>query len=278
MSRTTGILYADAIWNPVVGCSPCSKSCSRCWALGMTRRLVGSGAYPPAILNGKGTWSGKIRERKRATGEPLEWRSPCVIATCFMGDLFHENTPDYMIRTVFYAMWQCRDRHTFLILTKRPARMRQWLEEFKRHPIEAIKYPWPWPHVWLGTSVEDNASAQRRIPEIQEIDADVRFVSFEPLLGEIRDIKQYTRGMQRIDWAIIGAESCNGRPGRLCSDEWIDDLMVELVTNQTPVFLKQAHEGVELVNLPEWRGRSWYEFPRPVPTVTAKCEQYIQTH
>jgi protein gp37 len=275
MSDKTGIFYADAVWNPTCGCTAISPACHNCWAESMARRLVGSGVYPKTIIAGS-RWSGKTAERHRALAEPLSWQSQKTIAVNFMGDLFHKDTPNYVIRKVFYTMWQCRDRHTFLILTKRPFRMRKWIDDYLDNQIENTE-PWPWSHVWLGTSVENNSAARRRIPDLLQTPASIRFVSFEPLLEEIMRVEDWLCCTPRIDWAIIGCDSRNGRPGRYCCDSWIDDIMNDCLFYSVPVFLKQAVIHNQLVDLPLWRGHHWYQFPETIPLTTIeKCEKFIR--
>jgi protein gp37 len=277
MSRSTGILWADAVWSPVVGCSKTSPGCESCWAMGMARRQVAQGNYPKALLTTEGKWSGEICMRHKALAEPISWKTPKTVAVCLMGDLFHKNTPDYMIRSVMWTMWNCRDRHTFLILTKRPFVMRKFFSEYEKNPIDNTD-PWPWNHVWLGTSVEDQIRADIRIPALLQTQAAVRFVSFEPLLGHVDAVQYIEKSKYRnsIDWAIIGAESKNGRIGRECRREWIESLMCLCIAQRTPVFLKQQADATgKLIDLPVLFGRRWFQFPRLVGT-SQKCMKFLE--
>ena len=99
-----------------------------------------------------------------------------MIFVCSMGDLFHESVPFDYVDRVFAVMELC-PWHTFLILTKRPQRMADYMGAFDGY-IE-----WPLPNVWLGVTAENQAMADERIPILLQIPAAVRFVSIEPLLS-----------------------------------------------------------------------------------------------
>jgi protein gp37 len=142
--------------------------------------------------------------------EPLHWREPRRIFVNSMSDLFHENLPISDILRVFETMAAAK-QHTFQILTKRPARMRYCLsypddrlvcESAEHHRLLCTM---PLPNVWMGVSVEDQKTADERIPLLLWTPAVVRFVSLEPLLSSI-DLSQWLRG---LDWVIVGGESGN---------------------------------------------------------------------
>jgi protein gp37 len=124
--------------------------------------------------------------------QPLKWRKPRRVFVNSMSDLFHADVPDGFIDRVFRTI-AYSPQHTFLILTKRPERMYEWtrnmrslvvmLQHWKRE--QAGQNTWPLPNVWLGVSIEDQATADERIPFLLKTPAAVRFVSAEPLLGPV---------------------------------------------------------------------------------------------
>lgn len=129
--------------------------------------------------------------------EPLRRKKPTTYFVNSMGDLFHEHTPDEWIDQVF-AVMALASQHTFQILTKRSARMRNYLNraELPRtiattsvdipYPDELVRIPsWPLRNVWLGVSTEDQKRANERVPDLLDTPTAVRFVSAEPLLGPI---------------------------------------------------------------------------------------------
>jgi protein gp37 len=130
---------------------------------------------------------------------PLRWRAPRRIFVNSMSDLFHDQVPLRFIDQVFDVMARA-DYHIFQVLTKRPDRLLLWHHSpWGTRPIPA--------HVWLGVSVESMAYAWR-VDRLRDVDATVRFVSAEPLLGPLG-----TLDLRGISWVIAGGES-GGSPDR----------------------------------------------------------------
>lgn len=200
MSDKTGISWADATWNPMSGCTRVSPGCEHCyidWA-------------PPFRIEGR-HFVDAAGERSQAIGsttgvrlhpdrldQPLRWTRPRRIFVNSLSDLFHDEVPDAFIARVFAVMAMSR-RHTFQILTKRPARMRSLLnskdfwrlvgvsvvEDLDRVEEAVGLVRNPLPNVWLGVSVENQAAADLRIPHLLRSPAAVRFLSCEPLIGPV---------------------------------------------------------------------------------------------
>ncbi len=118
--------------------------------------------------------------------------------------------------------------------------------------------PRGWPaHVWLGTTVENNAEATKRIPTLLDVPAAVRFLSCEPLLGPVDLAYALFNGadsfgtMPGIHWVIAGGESGGG--ARSAHPEWARSLRDQCRAANVPFFFKQwgewapmgqtAHEG-----------------------------------
>ena len=217
---------------------------------------------------------------------PLRWRKPRRVFVNSMSDLFHEDVPAVFIAQVFMVM-AVNGRHTFQILTKRPARARALLngEEFVEYGLslddyvrEAVRLAkttetWPLPNVWLGVSVEDQQRADERVPILLDTPAAVRFVSCEPLLGTV-DLGCYLHPLtvhcprcnlsasspalcpcgchnrDRLDWIIAGGESGPGaRPMDLA---WARSLVAQGRAAGVPVFVKQlGARPYEMVR--DWR-------------------------
>jgi protein gp37 len=218
----SAITWTDRTWNPVRGCTLVSPGCTNCYAMQTAWRFHGPGQpYEGLVkMGGRGpVWSGEVRLVAEALGEPLGWKAPGMVFVNSMSDLFHEAVPFEFVSAVFGVM-AATPQHTYQILTKRPERMRAWFAYYEstrnhgryRHPelVEhaacvakaagALKVAdrlfglankvvgrntWPLPNVWLGTSVEDQERANERIPELVRVDAVVRFLSLEPLLGPV---------------------------------------------------------------------------------------------
>lgn len=220
MADATPIEWTDATWNPITGCTRVSEGCRNCYAEVMAARFSGPGQWGEGLArivrhpNGKTIdhrWTGKLRFNDRALDLPLRWRKPRRIFVNSTSDLFHEDVPDEWIDKVF-AVMALSPQHTFQVLTKRPERMREYIHPrpSARGPcvqdrIEAIyyanhQYPsaWPLPNVWIGTSIEDQATADARIPHLLDTPAAVRFVSAEPLLGPL-DLRAHFPRPWKID-------------------------------------------------------------------------------
>jgi protein gp37 len=197
-----------------------------------------------------------------------------------MGDLFHEDVPNSYIQAVFTVMARCW-QHTFQILTKRPSRILEIISIWVNNGLtlrEGFGAVLP-PNVWLGVSVENQKTSEERIPLLLQTPAAVRFVSAEPLLGNIYlnhleyeaiseiDSLRGTHGLIRphsgkcnkLDWVIVGAES--GPRRRECDNQWIARIVKQCVDSNTPVFVKQAHEGRKVVKMPKIMGRVWDGMP-----------------
>ncbi len=169
----TKIDYVDETWNPVTGCAPDYECWERCYARRMARRLAGRFGYPEAPNHFD------VTLHPERLQEPLRWRKPRRVLTCSMGDLFHADVEWADLCDVWNVMRQA-SQHTFLVLTKRPQHMLDyvmgcWLSACDRSTL---------PNVWLGVSVSRTADLWR-VEELLKIPAAVRWVSFEPALEEV---------------------------------------------------------------------------------------------
>lgn len=224
-------------------------------------------------------WTGEVRLVSSALEIPFYWMKPRRVFVNSMSDLFHEKVPASYIDQIFAVMAIAGD-HTFQVLTKRPERMKAYLSSpATPHRIElAAEAYWPgervvWPllNVWLGVSVENQATADQRIPFLLETPAPVRWVSYEPALGQANFRPWLMRsssccdavGMQgdwcvccdrpakakpRLGWIVVGGESGPGaRP--FCID-WADAIVRDCRFAKVPVFVKQlgAHPVTENAN------------------------------
>ena len=218
----TKIEWADEVLNVVTGCTPVSAGCQNCYA----RRMHGRFSKEPFS---------EVKFHPERLDQPLRWLNPRRIFVCSMGDLFHEDVPDEFISRVFGRM-RCANQHTFMILTKRPERMRWFI--------------WNLPNVWLGVSVENQSTADERIPMLLKTPAAVRFVSVEPMLGPVDLLSIKTSdgdGPSReliwigegagIGWVICGAET--GPGARPMDPTWARDLRDQCREAHVRFFMKQ---------------------------------------
>lgn len=220
----TSIEWADKSWNPLRGCSRVSAGCQRCYAERMAHRFSGPGRPYEGLtkMTSHGpVWTGVIRLVHDVIDEPLHWKKPARVFVNSMSDLFHEDVPIDFIAMVFAYMAYAR-QHTFQVLTKRAVRMQQVLSssafaasfegslsmahdqaceilgargefdpnERRRDDIRAFDPSLPLANAWLGVSVENQETADERIPFLLQTPAAVRWLSCEPLLGPV-DIAQW---------------------------------------------------------------------------------------
>ena len=300
MADGTHIEWTDATWNIITGCSVVSAGCKHCYAM----KLAGTRlAHHPSregltIDTAAGpVWNGEVRFNDQWLLQPLDWTKPRRIFVCAHGDLFHESVPDEWICAVF-AIMASAPQHTFQVLTKRPQRARRWFERMRDRATaegylhECLKgrmgydHPrrpavnlatWPLPNVWLGVSVEDQAAADARIPELLSTPAAVRWISAEPLLGPL-DLSDLDLGADRdiprefwtdvdddsnppgialdalsglrwqrfghwmesgnaLDWVVVGGES--GPGARPMNPRWVRDLRDLCAAAAVPFLFKQ---------------------------------------
>ncbi len=308
MSTKTAIEWTESTWNPVRGCTKVSPGCKNCYAETFAERFRGVPGHPYEQ-------GFDVRLVHDALYLPLRWRKPRQVFTNSMSDLFHDDVPTDFIAWMFAVMALAR-QHTFQCLTKRAERMRRllgdkafWHEvscaidmtlEDEDSPVgpgrgwnglerrsddarataPAPDGSEPLPNVWLGVSVENQAAADERVPELLSTPAAVRFLSCEPLLGPVDltrvdafrpptwptslsgEPKTYLDALRgeglrpswtgvsietsvpnRLGWVIAGGES--GPGSRACDVAWIRSIVEQCRAARVPAFVKQLGAHVE---------------------------------
>jgi protein gp37 len=237
MADQTQIEWTDATWNPIVGCSIVSKGCTNCYAMKVAgARLDGNPNTPHYAGTTTKTkagpvWTGKVALAPEATLlKPLSWKKPRRIFVNSMGDLFAEGVPDEWIDKVF-AVMAIASQHVFQVLTKRPDRMRDYArsrfggpgELWLEGAIAAIAGSnsdvggvpdEPLSNVHLGVSVEDQATANERIPILLDTPAAVRWISAEPLLSRVDLSNWFNDRKRKSIFGPSGAWPFQGRSRR----------------------------------------------------------------
>jgi protein gp37 len=192
---------------------------------------------------GRPVWTGQVRCDEATLSAPLHWRGNRLVFVNSMSDLFHPDVPIAFIERVWDIMAKASS-HTFQILTKRPDGMAEKLCALGL-PILS--------NVWLGTSVE-SAEVLWRLDALRRAPAAIRFVSFEPLLGSVRDAD-----LTGIDWAIVGGES--GPRSRAIDETWVGEIEALCRANDAAFFFKQWGGPNKQKTGRQFRGRVWDEMP-----------------
>lgn len=239
MSDRSAIEWTDATWNPVRGCTKISPGCAHCYAETFAERFRGvpGHAYEQGF---------DLRLVPEKVDEPLRWRRPRMIFVNSMSDLFHRDIPDDYIVEVARVMRAAR-WHTFQVLTKRSARLRDLLAT----KLTSIARE---PHIWWGVSVENRKHGLPRVAHLRAAPAAVRFLSVEPLLESLGPLD-----LTGISWVIVGGESGPGaRPMRA---EWVRAIRDQCVRTRVPFFFKQWGGVRKKYTGRVLDGRTWDELP-----------------
>jgi protein gp37 len=234
MAKGSGIEWTESTWNPVTGCTKISPGCKYCYAETMAQRLQAMGQRNYA--NGF-----ELTLQPHMLELPLKWKRPQTIFVNSMSDLFHQGVPLAYSRQVFDVMARAH-WHRFQVLTKRADRLKEL----------SPKLDWA-PNIWMGVSVE-NDRYRGRIDDLRETDAEIKFLSLEPLLGPL-----YELDLTGIDWVIVGGES--GHKARPIDPEWVIDLRDQCRRAGVPFFFKQWGGKNKKKAGRLLAGRTWDQMP-----------------
>jgi protein gp37 len=232
--KKTKIEWTENTWNPVTGCDKISPGCKNCYAERMAKRL--SSMNQSKYSNGF-----KLTLQPDALYGPYKWKQPRLVFVNSMSDLFHENIPVDYIKKVFKVMNECKE-HQFQILTKRSGR----LIELSDH-LNWTK------NIWMGVSIESQKYLYR-IDDLRGTPSYIKFISFEPLLEEIKKINLFN-----IDWVIVGGES--GPKARLVEESWVKSIQKECQTQNVSFFFKQWGGINKKKTGRVLDGKKWNEMP-----------------
>ena len=223
MAQNTKIEWSDHTFNPWWGCTKVSPACDHCYAEALSRRV------------GLDLWGHRNTRRFLSMDywrQPVRWDSLAkesgVRARVFcasMADVFEWGRELSVWRAKLWRLIDETPNLDWLLLTKRPHLIRRLI-------------PWQgeWPqNVWLGTTIESQIWLEKRVPYLLENNAPVRFLSCEPLLGELN--LNLALGKDQVNWVIAGGES---GPGARPSDpDWIRNIRDQCVENNVPFHFKQ---------------------------------------
>ncbi len=239
--KTTKIEWTERVWNPSIGCDKISAGCKFCYAETFARRLNAMG-----VEDYKDGFKFKILPHRLE--EPLKIKKNTKFFVNSMSDLFHEQMPFEYLDMIFDVIRKT-PQHIYQILTKRDKIMLQYFSE-RQVPD----------NVWLGVSVE-NSTFKVRIDSLRKVNAKVRFISFEPLIGSVGYID-----FSGIHWAIVGGES--GKNARPIKEEWVEEIFNQCKKQNVAFFFKQwGTWGADEIKRNKksngriFKGKEWNEYP-----------------
>lgn len=246
MAENSKIEWCHHTFNPWIGCTKVSAACDHCYAEAWDARFKGHRWGAKATRTRTKTWGNPIKWNKQAKAAGTRYRVFCAS----LADVFDNHKsikPEW--RAELWALIKATPHLDWLLLTKRPQNIAKYLPE-----------DWcdGYDNVWLGTTVENQTEANRRIPELLKINANIHFLSCEPLLGEVdlenldyagwplNCLSGYTQNtisdtypIPRIDWVIVGGE--NYKEPREMEIQWVRGLRDQCEITQTPFLFKQWH-------------------------------------
>ena len=256
MAETSKIAWTEATWNPITGCSMVSAGCTNCYAQHLAATRLRNHPSRKGLTKGTAhgyVWTGEVRFNAYWLDQPIRWQRPRRIFVVAHGDLFHENVPDKWIDDVFHVM-DLAPHHVYQILTKRPRRMAYYVAaRYGRRPA---------PHIWYGTSIENESVKQDRIEALLNTPAAVRWLSLEPLIGPVELTWRKTCGdcdrclggredlcdlaypvgyTAMLDWVVVGGES--GKGARPMEHAWAERIVMDCREADVPVFVKQLSQS-----------------------------------
>lgn len=263
MAENTSIEWCHHTFNPWIGCTKLSPACDNCYAEGWDARFKGGrwGAHAP-------------RTRTKTWGNPVKWNNQAAAAgvrhrvfCASLADVFdNHKSIEQAWRDELWALIRATPHLDWLLLTKRPQNLRKYL-------------PTDWgrdgyANVWLGTTVENQEEAGKRLWHLLDHNAAVHFVSCEPLLGPVdltrviypgqeqtHEYDPYVAydtlrghmigpddmGLNKLSWVICGGESAPDAVRRDMKPAWAKGLADQCLEASVPFLFKQ------------WAGRNQQE-------------------
>jgi protein gp37 len=242
--KTTKIEWTEATWNPSIGCSKVTAGCRHCYAETMARRLQAMG-----VAGYEDGFEFKILPER--LHQPESIKKPTKFFVNSMSDLFHEKMPFTFLDEIFEVITKTPQHH-YQILTKREKRLQEYFSSRKSPE-----------NVWLGVTVE-HESTKHRIDVLRNINAKIRFISMEPLIGDVGQLD-----LNGIHWVIVGGES--GVSARRMNPQWAINIQRQCADQQIAFFFKQwgtwGEDGIKRNkkdNGSILMGRKWKEEPKLV--------------
>ena len=239
MAKNSHIEWTHHTFNPWWGCQKVSPACDNCyaelWAKRMGHQLWGLDA--PRRFFGDAHWREPLMWNEQARLNGRRERVFCAS----MADVFERRRDLNSERVRLWELIDNTPNLDWLLLTKRPQNVERIAPWGKHWPV----------NVWLGTSIENQTLAEKRLPFLLRHPAAVRFLSCEPLLGNLNLRSWFKRkGFHPVDWIIAGGESGGG--SRPMHPDWVLNILRQCQTHNVPFHFKQWGQWVpiQLVDMP----------------------------
>lgn len=274
--ENSNISWTDDTFNPWIGCTKISDGCKYCYAETLMDKRYGKVKWGPQGIRKRTSddyWRKPLAWNHKAEREGVRRRVFCAS----LADVFEDRPEVFEWRADLFGLIDATPNLDWLLLTKRP-------ENIKRlWPLGWYDEQFTWPNIWIGTSIENQEMANKRIPELLRIPAAVRFLSVEPLLEPV-DLSGFTMDTIWIDqefadndphfqriidedgwpihWVIVGGES--GPGARSMQPEWVRSIRDQCVAADVPFFFKQWGGTKKIDGVAgghELDGQVWHEWP-----------------
>jgi protein gp37 len=274
--ENSNISWTDHTFNPWIGCARVSPGCTNCYAEARNDRY------------GEGLW-GKNAPRRITSDanwrKPLKWDRdaaatgrPAFVFCASLADVFEDRADLEEPRVRLWRLIADTPNLVWMLLTKRPENVlgmvpRRWIGDddpvFCGSTLGYVQAVGQWPsNVWIGTTVEDQARADERVPTLARIPAPVRFLSCEPLLESVDLIGYLPTGDDDpdppIDWVICGGES--GPKHRPLDLAWARTLRDQCRAYGVPFWFKQVGGNIYIDGVAggaKLDGTTYHERPEP---------------
>lgn len=250
-----GVVYPGYTLNPWIGCQKVSPGCQHCYAETLMDHRYGKVKWGPLgtrLRTSVANWRKPVQWNKQAEQTGIRRRVFCAS----LADVFEDRPELVEWRMELFQLIDQTPNLDWLLLTKRPENVNRMIADY------AGDCEWlcwdgtnPRTNIWIGTSVENQEQADKRIPELLRVPAAVRFLSMEPLLGKVAldngQVSYLTCASTHqcaaqdctcppyhgIDWVIAGGES--GPQARPMQAEWALDIRRQCEESSTAFFMKQ---------------------------------------
>jgi len=232
--------YIGETLNPVMGCTPISSGCSKCYCREMISRFSGAKGWPNS--------PDQVTLFPERLHQIDTWRKPRAVFLPSMGDLFHPDVPwNFQYKVLERIL--LNPEHIFIALTKRPILMKEAVAKvcyhLHRNYPKLLGLEVPIPNLWLGISAENQKTLNIRLRGLLETMAVKRIVSVEPMLSDVSLVDYhkeeglgcYSVWIDYIDWVLVGAET--GAGARPMDLKWARRLQKDCQLYDTPFFMKQ---------------------------------------